>query len=740
MNGLSEQFVVEARELIASAGDDLIALEREPGSAARIDAVFRAFHTLKGAAGVVDLPAMAHLMHAAEDLLAAVKAGHSTVTPQLIDRGLACLDQVARWVDAFEVHGALPSDAGDVARRLAAALQGAPTEDGNVDNSTGGTPEWALALADQARRNLSPGQLVAALSAVDYVPRPGCYFDGDDPVGLMRKVPELLALRIGLREPPPPLAEIDPFACNLRLTAIAAVERDTLATLFRLVPDQVRIVALPADWLAVAAADAAPLSPLVREMLAEQRRVLAAAVTDEDRAGRIGAAARVAANALTADGRADLAARVANAANSAHATAAPLMACLDAILSSSDPATDAETSSAAETFARGRMLRVDEARVDALVNLAGELTLLKNRFAHLAKMIDPAERDHAQGLRREVEALERLDRDIRDGVLRLRMVPVAQLFQSFPRLVRDIARKLDKQVELVSDGESVETDKAVIDLLFEPLLHLVRNALDHGIEPAAERRAGGKSDVARLTLRASQAGDRLVIEVIDDGRGIDPKAVRRRATERGLLSAAEIAALSDEQAIELVFAAGFSTAAEVSELSGRGVGMDAVRAATAGVGGRISLASKPGLGTTARLELPSRIATLRVMVVEAAGQRFGVPIEAVSKTLQLTPDRISRIKNNDGFVVDERVVPICALAELMQLPAPAPSPGRTRLVVLAETDGRVAGIEVEAIRDRFEGVVKPMTGVLAGARPFAGTMLLGDGTVLLVLDLKELVP
>ena len=207
-----------------------------------------------------------------------------------------------------------------------------------------------------------------------------------------------------------------------------------------------------------------------------------------------------------------------------------------------------------------------------------------------------------------------------------------------------------------------------------------------------------------------------------------------------MLSPDELAALSDEQAVDLIFAAGLSTAAEVSDVSGRGVGMDVVRATIERIGGRVSVRSRIGAGTTVSLDLPMNIALMRIMVVESGGQVFGIPMDAVSETVRLTPDRISRFKNNDGFVLHDRVVPICSLAELMNLPVRAAADGQVRLVVVAEVGGRTTALEVDGIRDRLEVVLKPMQGLLSNARGYAGTTLLGDGAVLLVLDLKEILP
>jgi two-component system chemotaxis sensor kinase CheA len=753
MNELYEQFVIEARELIAQATDDLIALERDGFAVARVDRVFRAFHTLKGSAGVVDLPAMSLVLHAAEDLLAAIHGGRLAASPAIIDAALACLDQVSGWVDGFEAAGALPAAAGDAARATAERLRALAlnTPDGpRAKAPEGGAalPDWTVRLIDSARIAFA-GTTTApptALHAISYQPLPGCFFNGDDPLGLMRKLPGLLALDVEPRDPWPELEQLDPFACNLRLHAIAAVERAELDQLFRLVPDQVEIVAMAPDSLQPSqVSTAGGPGELVRSILEEQSMMLRA--SPDGLIGRIGAVARVAANALRHDGRAAQAEHVEAACRAAltEADPAPLQIALTGVLAGASGAAAESNEFGGDPEASGRAsrsLRVDESKIDALVNLAGELTIAKNGFAHLARRLE-AEIDHrdlVQAIRRDTEGLDRLAEQLRGAILQLRMVPLAQVFRSFPRLVRDMAQLLGKSVSLTTEGETTESDKAIVDLLFEPLLHLVRNALDHGIELPEQRRAAGKPDTATLTLRASRLGDRLIVEVDEDGRGIDPALVRKRASERGLLGADELAARSDEDIVDLVFTAGFSTASEVSDISGRGVGMDVVRSTIEQIGGRVSLSSRLGFGTRVRLDLPMGIAMLRTMVVEAGGQRFGIPMDAVLKTVRLTPDRVRQIKSNEGFVLDDRVVPICSLAELMQLPFRAVAAQGVRLVVVADLGGRIVGLEVDAIGERLEVVLKPMQGVLAGARGFAGTTLLGDGTVLLVLDLKDIVP
>lgn len=754
MNELQEQFVIEARELLAQATDDLIALERDGSTPDRIDRVFRAFHTLKGSAGVVALPAMTLLLHAAEDLLTAVRGGTVVISGEMIDLSLACLDQVSRWVDDFEAAAALPGAAGGDARAMAerlrallprgsAAVAAAPVAKSEAP-AAGAAADWVLRLVDKAKDKLTGA---VPLYSISYEPIGGCFFNGDDPLELMRQIPGLLAFHIEPREPFPPLAALDPYACNLRLQAIANGDRDEIASSFRMVPDQIHIEAVPASALPSAKTDVenADNATLIRDILNAQIELLRVSVRTEGAAGCIGAARRVALNALSFGGFKSLSGTLERNSMANALDAATLLAAIERALAAlnSDASAVLSALSLTETRAKTsdlpteRMLRVSEDKIEALVNLAGELIVAKNALMHSARELDATV--DSRSLRRDQDAIERLAVELHGSILQLRMVSVAQVFRSFPRLVRDVARQLNKDVALVTYGESTEADKTIVDRLFEPLVHLVRNAVDHGIESPEQRRGVGKPEAATITIQALRAGDRFLVEVNDDGRGIDPAAIRRRAADKRLHPADELAALSDEQAIDLIFAAGFSTAEKISDVSGRGIGMDVVRTAVERMGGRVTVASKIGAGTTVRIDLPLTIAMSRIMVVEAGGQVFGVAMDAVTETVRLTPDRISRIKNNDGFVLRDQVVPVVSLAELMKLPD-RPSEAASRLFLVAETGGRLAAFEIDAIRDRLEVVLKPMQGLLASARGFAGTTLLGNGQVLLVLDVKEIMP
>lgn len=390
--------------------------------------------------------------------------------------------------------------------------------------------------------------------------------------------------------------------------------------------------------------------------------------------------------------------------------------------------------------AAAKVLRVDQAKVDWLMNLVGELVVAKNGLPYLARKAEEVtgNREIARDIKDQYAVVHRIAQDMQAAIMSVRMLPVGQVFQRFPRLVRDLSRKLDKHIELVLVGEETEADKNVIESLADPLIHMVRNALDHGIEPPAERLAAGKPASGTIRLEARQDNDRVVIEVADDGRGIDPARVRAKALEKGLIDDARAAAMADEDVLMLVFAAGFSTAAQVSDLSGRGVGMDVVRTAVEKAGGHVGIASRVGAGTTVTLTLPLSMAITRVMTLECDGRLFGVPMDAVVETVRIAADDIHRIRDQEAFVLRNAIMPLVRLRRLLTLPEGGDEAEPAVLVV--RSGGERMGLVVDDFREGMEVIVKPLEGVLANLPGYQGTALLGDGSVLLVLDLRELLP
>jgi two-component system chemotaxis sensor kinase CheA len=740
---LLQDFIPEARDLLEQAGRSLLALEREPDAAEPMNALFRAVHTLKGTSGLFEIGPLTRVVHAAEDLLSAVQAGQLRLAAETADLLLDALDQIGAWIECLAESGDLPDSAeaasGNRVQQLRAPLA-APAASAPPDSKqVAVVPDWVAALSAEEKRACAAGQ---ASMAITYTPDPHCFFRGEDPLALMRRIGGLRLLRAEPISPWPALDEIDPFLCNLRLRGIADVPSAELDLLFHYVSDQVEVVALPPGWPGSSALTV-DHETTFRTVLLAQRRLLETAGPAELWPGRLGSAARALRGAIRYAGRAELEAELDAAARQAEAAGNPaaVLGFIESLSAPPPTAAVAKEAGAAETPPMAATLRVEQGKIDTLMNLIGELVVAKNALAYLARRADDGSlsvKELAREIKDRQALVHRIADDMQAAVMAVRMLPVEHVFQRFPRLVRDTARRLGKRVELVVEGGATEADKNVIEAMADPLIHLVRNSLDHGIEPPELRAAAGKPEHGTIRLQAMQDNDTVVIRVVDDGGGIDPELVRRKAVEKGLLDAERAASLPDDEAAMLVFAAGFSTAAAVSDLSGRGVGMDAVRNAVEKAGGRVSLSSRKGAGTAVELTLPLSMAVSRIMTVACGERLFGVPMALVVETVRVPRAALHRFRDREAFVLRDSVVPVVRLARLLDLPD-GDLEAAEEAVLVVRLNGERMGIVVGAFREGMEVIVKPMEGILAGLRGFAGTTLLGDGRVLLILDLRELV-
>jgi two-component system chemotaxis sensor kinase CheA len=393
------------------------------------------------------------------------------------------------------------------------------------------------------------------------------------------------------------------------------------------------------------------------------------------------------------------------------------------------PARPAPSAPAKETS-----LRIDTARFDQILNLSGEIGLTRTRLSCLSAALASVQRDNeaAKALEAVTGELDMLVGDLQSAVMKARMQPVGRVFQKYIRLARDLGRQLGKDIELELIGEETEVDKTILEELNDPLVHLVRNSVDHGVELPAERIAAGKPPKSTVRLSAAQEGDHIIIEIADDGKGMHADVIRTKAVEKGLISEEEAALLDARQSLNLIFLPGFSTKSEISDVSGRGVGMDVVKTNIARLKGRIDISSKPGQGSKMTITLPLTLAILPVLMLKLGDQPFAIPLGAVREVIEIGRERVQHVAGSPAIVVRGEVLPVIGLGAA--LGRPVESFGSYGVVV--NHGERCLILGVDAVSGQAEVMIKPLAGMKP--RGIAGATLSGEGVLVLVLDLNEL--
>ena len=658
-NELLNVFLIEARELLESLGEQLVDLESSPGDVELLNAVFRAFHTVKGGAGFLGLNPMVELCHRAEDLLNEARNGAIVLDAGFMDALLESLDLLNDMMRAAD--GAV-------------AIEPAPRS-----------------LLD---RLVIPGRAVSAAPVALAVPvaapaQPSVR--SHDPIEDEFEA-MLDAARSDRAPAPAPSGTIsdDEFEALLdSLYGTGAPGADPVDSS----PAPVAVAPTPT-------ADPNAISDDEFEALLDSLHGTAAP----------GAVAPAAAAPVGADLSATPVAPVPEI-KAAPAAATP----------KSDKPTEKRSTGATDTT-----VRVDTHRLDGLVDAAGELVLVRNRLANLAP------RGTNDPMERAIGELERVAEDLQNAVLRMRMQPVGKLFSRFPRIVRDLARQLGKEIELVTEGEDTDIDRTVVEALADPLVHLLRNAVDHGIEMPEARAREGKSRSGTVRLAAGQFGDRIVITVTDDGKGMDPEVLRRKAVEKGLLDEEQAARLDERECYEIVFRPGFSTASQVSDISGRGVGMDVVKTKIVELGGTLSIDSRVGHGSTVRLSVPLTLAILRVLMVRVGTRLLSLPMSNVAEVFELVPGQIQELDGRTVAAHRQRALPLADLGRW------AGGAGKGGHVVVVQIGHQTLGCLVDEVIGREDVMAKPLGPFLKDVPGIAGATITGDGRIALVLDLAGL--
>lgn len=384
-------------------------------------------------------------------------------------------------------------------------------------------------------------------------------------------------------------------------------------------------------------------------------------------------------------------------------------------------------------------IRVDIERLDSVMNLIGELVLSRNRLMMLGGKLSEwnSENEVVGNMDEAIGQLDLVTADLQLAVMKMRMQPIAKVFNKFPRMVRDLARQNGKEVELLISGEETELDKTVIEEIGDPLVHLIRNAVDHGIEPPEERTARGKPGAGVVKLSAYQEGQHIIVSVADDGKGIDPADIKRSAVEKGVLSPEEADKMGAKDAMNLIFIPGFSTAKTVSNISGRGVGMDVVKTNITRINGTINIESEPGKGSRIVFRLPLTLAIIQVLTVKAGEEIFGIPLSMVVENIRLRSDEIRTVGGREVVHIRDRVFPVVRLDTLVKGSSRADGSGWKYVVIIGAGE-KTLGVVVDRLRGQEEIVMKSMGEYLKGTKGTAGACINGEGSVILILDVSGL--
>lgn len=680
-------FLDECVEHIAALEDGLLRLETAPGDAELLGSVFRAAHSIKGGAGSFGFEPVAHFTHSLENLLDRMRTGALGAERALVDLLLRATDVLKGLLECARAHEYGQTDAAAPETAAIEAELARWMEQPGADAPAAG-PASASAAPSAATQRYT----------VEFAPSTGFFSTGADPLLLLEELGSLgeqEALEVDFSELPH-WEQFDPECCYLswRMQLQSAAALSALRDVFMFVGDEARL-----RFETLASAERAPQAAPARESVGAA-------------AERPSAEASSAVRANAASGAPGEAGRAAPAAGEPR---------------------NSGRSAASRSSSESASIRVSVEKVDQLINVIGELVISQSMVADVVSNFSP---ERLAQLREAVLAVERNTRDLQERVMAVRMVPIGSIFSRYPRMVRDLSAQLGKEVRLELEGEETELDKGVVEKIGDPLTHLIRNSLDHGIEPPAAREAAGKPREGVVRLRAFTEGGSVFVEIQDDGAGLDTARIRAKGVEKGLLRADD--SWSDEQIHQLIFQPAFSTAATVSDVSGRGVGMDVVKKNVESLGGSVVIESQRGVGARFRIKLPLTLAILDGLTLSIGGQLFVLPLLSIVESFR--PKRAalkSLLAGGEVVLVRDETLPLLRAHALLGIPDAQTDPTRA-LTVVVENDGRRVALLVDELCGQSQVVIKNLDANFRRVEGVMGATIMGDGRVALILDVPGL--
>lgn len=726
-----QDFLVEAGEILEQLSEQLVELESRPDDMDLLNAIFRGFHTVKGGAGFLQLHTLVECCHIAENVFDILRKGERRVDAELMDVVLQALDSVNEMFgqvrEREEPTPASPELLAALAR-LADPAGSAPAPVAAVPVAA--TPVAAapapVAAAAAAEPELSDADFQNLLDALGSEPSaaaatPAAAGGDDITDDEFEALLDQLHGKGRFQEAPAaaPVAAAAPAAVAASGDEITDDEFEALLDELhgkgKFVANEAAAPAAAAPAVAASAAASGDeitddeFESLLDELHGKGRFSGPAAAADAVAAPAAVAPAPVAAP-QPAPAPAPKPAPVAEVAVPKPAAAAP----------AERPTSEAETT-----------VRVDTARLDEIMNMVGELVLVRNRLVRLGL------NSGDEAMAKAVSNLDVVTADLQTSVMKTRMQPIKKVFGRFPRLVRDLARSLKKEINLELVGEETDLDKNLVEALADPLVHLVRNAVDHGIEGPAEREENGKSRAGRVVLSAEQEGDHILLSISDDGKGMDADLLRNKAVEKGLLDRDAADRLTETECFNLIFAPGFSTKAEISDISGRGVGMDVVKTKISQLNGTLNVYSTKGQGSKIVIKVPLTLAIMPTLMVMLGNQAFAFPLVNVNEIFHLDLSRTNVVDGQEVVVVRDKALPLFYLKRWLVPNAAHVEQGEGHVVILSVGTQRI-GFVVDQLVGQEEVVIKPLGKMLQGTPGMSGATITGDGRIALILDVPSM--
>lgn len=714
-----QDFLVEAGEILEQLSEQLVELESRPDDANLLNAIFRGFHTVKGGAGFLQLHELVECCHIAENVFDILRKGERHVDSELMDVILEALDAVNGMFNEVRERAPITAATPQLLAALArlaepAALAAAPVVEAAPEPVA--EPDVTDSEFEQLLDSLNAVKAEAeapAAAAPAMVPTSEDITDAefesllDQLHGKGQFAPDAVAAT------PPPVEAAAPAAST-----------DITDDEFEALLDQLHgkgsfaADALPAVAAAAAPAAVAPaVAPAADGLITDHEfESLLDELHGKGKFSEVAPAAAATATAAVAKPAA-VAAKAAAPAPARAAAPAPARAPAAA---EKAPASEAETT-----------VRVDTARLDDIMNMVGELVLVRNRLVRLGL------NSGDEAMQKAVSNLDVVTADLQTAVMKTRMQPIKKVFGRFPRLVRDLARQLKKEIALELVGEETDLDKNLVEALADPLVHLVRNAVDHGVETPEEREASGKPRLGKVILAAEQEGDHILLSITDDGKGMDSNILRGIAVKRGVMDKDAADRLTDTECYNLIFAPGFSTKTEISDVSGRGVGMDVVKTKISQLNGSINIYSTKGQGSKIVIKVPLTLAIMPTLMVMLGNQAFAFPLVNVNEIFHLDLSRTNVVDGQEVVIVRDKALPLFYLKRWLVASAAHEEQREGHVVILSVGTQRI-GFVVDQLVGQEEVVIKPLGKMLQGTPGMSGATITGDGRIALILDVPSM--